>query len=194
MPGSRENEIIKHMPVLLKTVAVMKKSIPGLVVVLPLAENIETSILEPFGDSLGHTIIVKKLAYEALAYCDTAIVASGSVTLEAAILKAPTIVIYRISSFSYLIAKMLVKIDFISLPNIIAGKEIFPEFIQQLNPEKIAEKALYMLNNGREQIKSDLEAIQEKLGMFDSYQHAKNDIIQLLEHIYGTLPKASSIR
>jgi len=51
-----------------------------------------------------------------------------------------------------------------------------------------------MLNNGREQIKSDLEAIQEKLGMFDSYQHAKNDIIQLLEHIYGTLPKASSIR
>jgi lipid-A-disaccharide synthase len=89
---------------------------------------------------------------------------------------------------------MLVNVQYISLPNIIAGKEIFPEFIQRLNPEKIAEKALYMLNNGREQIKSDLEAIQVKLGMFDSYQLAKDEIIQLLEHIYGTLPKTSSVR
>ena len=97
MPGSRENEIIKHMPVLLKTISIMKKSIPGMVVVLPLAENIEENILEPFKDSLGDTVIIKKHAYDALAYCDTAIVASGSVTLEAAILKTPTIVIYQIS-------------------------------------------------------------------------------------------------
>ena len=95
-------------------------------------------------------MIIKKHAYDALAYCDTAIVASGSVTLEAAILKTPTIVIYRISSLSYLIAKMLVKIEFISLPNIIAGKAVFPEFIQDIDPEKIAEKALYMVHNGKE--------------------------------------------
>lgn len=187
MPGSRENEIKKHMPVLLKTGAIMKKSIPGMVVVLPLAENIEMAILEPFRDSFDNTTIVKKLAYDALAYCDTAIVASGSVTLEAAILKAPTIVIYRISSFSYLIAKMLVKIDFISLPNIIAGKEVFPEFIQDIDPEKIAEKALYMVHNGKEEILKDMDEIIEKLGHYNSYESARDVVIRFLEKRYGAL-------
>jgi lipid-A-disaccharide synthase len=187
MPGSRANEIVKHMPVLLKTVAVMKKSIPGMVVVLPLAENIETSIFEPFRDSLGDTIIVKKLAYDALAYCDTAIVASGSVTLEAAILKAPTIVIYRISSLSYFIAKMLVKINFISLPNIIAGKEVFPEFIQDIDPEKIAEKALDMVHNGKVEIQKEINGIIEKLGQYNSYESARDAVIGFLENRYGAL-------
>ena len=187
MPGSRENEIIKHMPVLLKTIAIMKKSIPGMVVILPLAENIETDILEPFKDSLGDTVIIKKHAYDALAYCDTAIVASGSVTLEAAILKTPTIVIYRISSLSYLIAKILVKIDFISLPNIIAGKAVFPEFIQDIDPEKIAEKALYMVHNGKEELKEDINGIIEKLGHYNSYESARDAVIGFLEKRYGTL-------
>jgi lipid-A-disaccharide synthase len=89
---------------------------------------------------------------------------------------------------------MLVDVPYISLPNIIAGKEIFPEFIQQLNPEKIAEKARYMLNNGRESIKDDIKAIHDKLGTFDSYQLANDEIVQFLEHIYGTLPKTPLVR
>lgn len=187
MPGSRENEITKHMPLLLKIVAIMKKTIPEMVVILPLADNLEMDTLEPFKDSLGDTVIIKKHAYDALAYCDTAIVASGSVTLEAAILKAPTIVIYQISSLSYLIAKMLVKIDFISLPNIIAGKAVFPEFIQDIDPEKIAEKALYMVHNGKEELKEDINGIIEKLGHYNSYESARDAVIGFLEKRYGTL-------
>jgi lipid-A-disaccharide synthase len=187
MPGSRENEITKHMPVLLKTIAIMKKSIPGMAVVLPLAENIEENIFEPFNDPLGNTVMIKKHAYDALAYCDIAIVASGSVTLEAAILKAPTIVIYRISSLSYFIAKMLVKIQFISLPNIIAGKEVFPEFVQDIDPEKIAEKALYMVHKGKQAIQEDIDGIIEKLGHHNSYESARDAVIGFLEKRYGTL-------
>jgi lipid-A-disaccharide synthase len=187
MPGSRENEIIKHMPVLLHTITIMKKSISGMVVVLPLAENIETDILESFKDSLGDTVIIKKYAYDALAYCDAAIVASGSVTLEAAILKTPTIVIYRISSLSYLVAKMLVKINFISLPNVIAGKAVFPEFIQDIDPEKIAEKTLYMVHNGKQEIQEDIDGIIEKLGHYNSYESARDAIIGFLENRYDTL-------
>jgi lipid-A-disaccharide synthase len=187
MPGSRENEIKKHMPVLLKTISIMKKSIPGMVVVLPLAENIEERILEPYKNSLGDTMVIRKHAYNALAYCDMAIVASGSVTLEAAILKAPTIVIYRISSLSYFVAKMLVKIDYISLPNIIAGKEVFPEFVQNIDPEKIAEKALSMVHNGKEAIQEEINGIIEKLGQYDSYESARETVIGFLEKRYGTL-------
>jgi lipid-A-disaccharide synthase len=187
MPGSRENEIVKHIPVLLETTSIMKKSVPGMVVVLPLAENIEEHTLEPFKTSLGDTVIIKKHAYDALAFCDTAIVASGSVTLEAAILRTPTIVIYKISLLSYIIAKILVKIDFISLPNIIAGKAVFPEFIQDIDPEKIAEKALYMVHNGKEAIQEDINGIIEKLGHYNSYESARDAIIGFLEKRYGSL-------
>ena len=187
MPGSRQNEITKHMPVLLKTVTIMKKSLSGMVVVLPLADNIEMDVLAPFKDSLGDTVIIKKHAYDALAYCDMAIAASGSVTLEAAILKTPTIVIYRISSLSYLVAKMLVKIQFISLPNVIAEKAVFPEFIQDIDPEKIAEKALYMVDNGKEVIQEDINGIIEKLGHYNSYKSAREAVIGFLEKKYGTL-------
>jgi lipid-A-disaccharide synthase len=187
MPGSRENEITKHMPVLLKTITIMKKKLPGMVVVLPLAENIEMDIFEPFKDSIGNTVIIKNHAYDTLAYCDAAIVASGSVTLEAAILKTPTIVIYRISSLSYLVAKMLVKINFISLPNVIAEKAVFPEFIQDIDPEKIAEKALHMVHNGKQEIQEDINGIIEKIGHYNSYESARDAVIGFLEKRYDTL-------
>jgi lipid-A-disaccharide synthase len=187
IPGSRENEIIKHMPVLLKTITIMKRKLPGMVVVLPLAENIEMDIFEPFKDSIGNTVIIKNHAYDTLAYCDTAIAASGSVTLEAAMLKTPTIVIYRISSLSYLVAKMLVKINFISLPNIIAEKAVFPEFIQDIDPEKIAEKALHMVHNGKQEIQEDINGIIEKIGHYNSYESARDAVIGFLEKRYDTL-------
>jgi lipid-A-disaccharide synthase len=194
LPGSRENEINKHMPILLSIITKLAQQIHNPTILLPLAENIDFRIIDKYLKGRHAIRAFKGLSYDAMAYSDIAIAASGSVTLEAAILGTPTIVIYKVSPLSYFLAKMLVDIKYISLPNIIAGKEIFPEFIQQLNPEKIAEKALYMLNNGRENIKDDIKAIHDKLGSFDSYQHAHDEIVQLLEHIYGTLLKASTVR
>jgi len=194
LPGSRENEVNKHMPVLLSIITKLEQQIRKPTILLPLAESIELHSVEKH--LAGHHAIrtFKGLSYDALAYSDLAIAASGSVTLEAAILGTPTIVIYKISALSYFLAKLLVNVQYISLPNIIAGKEIFPEFIQELNPEKIAEKALYMLNNVQDNTKNDIESLKIKLGTFDSYQLAKNEIIQLLEQIYGTLPQAPSVR
>jgi lipid-A-disaccharide synthase len=182
LPGSRENEVKKHMPILLSVLEKLKHHVHKPTILLPLAQNIDLHLMEQLLE--GHPMVkmFKGLSYDALAYSDIAIAASGSVTLEAAILGTPTIVIYKVSLLSYALARMLVNIKYISLPNIIAGKEIFPEFIQQLNAETIAEKALYMLNNGREQIKKDIELLKSKLGTFDSYQLAKNEIIQLLGH------------
>jgi lipid-A-disaccharide synthase len=194
LPGSRENEVKKHMPILLSIITELEQRVHKPTILLPLAESIDSHLIDKYLAG-PHTIrAFKGMPYDALAYSDLAIAASGSVTLEAAILGTPTIVIYKVSLLSYFLARMLVDIQYISLPNIIAGKEIFPEFIQQLNPEKIAEKALYMLNNGRGQIKNDLEVMKEKLGLFDSYQYAKDEIIGLIEHIYGSLPKTPSVR
>lgn len=194
LPGSRENEVNKHMPILLSIVAKLKQHFRKPTILLPLADNIDFTIMEKHLTGNPAIRMFKGMPYDAMAYSDLAIAASGSVTLEAAILGTPTIVIYKVSLLSYAIARMLVDVQYISLPNIIAGKEIFPEFIQKLNPETIAEKALYMLNNGQGQIKNDLETMKAKLGMFDSYQYAKDEIIRLIEQMYGTLPKTPSVR
>ncbi|HOE17353.1 MAG TPA: lipid-A-disaccharide synthase [Syntrophorhabdaceae bacterium] len=189
MPGSRENEIRRHMPVLLKSVEKIKGRVGRLAVLLPLADNIDASALDRFREGLKDCTVIRGQSCDALAYSDLAIVSSGSATLEAAILGTPTIVIYRISRLSYSIARMVVKIKHISLPNIIAGKEVFPEFVQRMPPEKIAEKALYMINNGKDSIKKDTDEILARLGRYDSYERAKDIVVEFLEKRYGPLPQ-----
>jgi lipid-A-disaccharide synthase len=181
MPGSRKNEIARHMPPLAKIVAAMRRSLPDLTVLVPLAESMDDRVITPYLQGIPGVIPVKKSSHNALAYCDAAIVASGSATLEAALLKAPTAIIYRISWFSYAIARLVVHVDFIGLPNIIAGKEIFPEFIQSLDTETIASKALSMIDKGRWDVAGELGSIVDKLKKQDSYRLAADTIINFLE-------------
>ena len=181
MPGSRKNEIARHMPPLAKIVAAMRRSLPDLTVLVPLAESMDDRVVTPYLQEIPGAIPVKKSSHNALAYCDAAIVASGSATLEAALLKAPTAIIYRISWFSYAIARLIVHVDFIGLPNIIAGKEIFPEFIQSLDTETIASKALSMIDKGRWDVAGELGSIVDKLKKQDSYRLAADTIINFLE-------------
>jgi lipid-A-disaccharide synthase len=188
MPGSREKEIEKHMPVLVKTIERMNLHLKMSRVLLPLAENIDRSKVEAFYNSKTPITYLEGLSYDALFYSDMAIIASGSAALEAAMLGTPTIVIYRIPRLSYILAKFLVKIKFVSLPNIIAEREVFPEFIQRLDPEKIAEKALHMLNNGREGVKRDLDEIKSKFPDTDSYDLAQKAIVEFLKGTDGAKP------
>jgi len=187
MPGSRDNEIEKHMPVLMDIVEVVRKKIKNLTILLPLAENIDQKIIEKHCGNNIEITYLRNLSYDALSNSDLAIIASGSATLEAAILGTPTIVIYKVSAFSYLAARLLVKINYISLPNIIAGKEVFPEFIQNFDVEKIAEKALYMLNNGKEKVKTEIDNIKRRIGNEDSYKTAAKTIVEFLEQKYGAI-------
>lgn len=187
MPGSRDNEVEKHMPILMDIIEAIEKRVENLKILLPLAENIDQKIIEKYQKGNIEITYLKGLSYDALANSDLAIIASGSATLEAAILGTPTIVIYKISPLSYVFARLLVKINYISLPNIIAGKEVFPEFIQTFDVEKIAEKALYMLSNGKEKIKVEIDNMKIKLGKEHSYKMAAKIIVEFLEHTHGAL-------
>ena len=191
MPGSRENEIAKHMPVLLRIIGRLRQSLAQMAVILPVAETISREIFEPFVREDPEIHLLEGASSDALASSDIALVASGSATLEAAILNCPTIVIYKISPFSFFVAKHLVKVGYISLPNLIAGREIFPEYIQDLDPESIAERALHVLNNEIERMKNDMEEVRRKLGRSDSYGLARDAVIQFLEGIYGPLSATS---
>ena len=189
MPGSRDNEIAKHMPTLLRIADILAKRFVGLKVLVPLADTIDPSLVEKHIAGRANVLPLRGLSHDALAHTHLAIVASGSATLEAAILGTPTIVIYEVSTLSYILARMLVKVKHISLPNIIAGREVFPEFIQHFNAEDVAEKAVYMLNKGRDGLKKDIDEIRMKLGAFDSYRLASEEIILFLEQRYGPVRK-----
>jgi lipid-A-disaccharide synthase len=186
MPGSRTNEIEKLMPLMEKVAEQLKKSFPGIKALLPVAENLDDMLIRKYRGN--ETIIpFKGRSHDALAACDIAIMASGSATLEAAILGAPTIVVYKISALSYAVAKMIVKVSHISLPNIIMEEEVFPEFIQRLKVEDIAEKAIYMLKNGRKSLQGKTEEIRRKLGTYDSYGMAGESVVQFLKEKYGVI-------
>jgi lipid-A-disaccharide synthase len=187
MPGSRKNEIAKHLPILLQVIGQLKRRLKDMAVLLPIAENIDRSIIEPFMKDHPDIRLLDGASHDALAGSDIALVASGSATLEAAILDCPTIVIYRISTFSFFVAKHLVKVEYISLPNLIAGREIFPEYIQDLKAESIAERVVHVLHNETARMRSDMEEVRAKLGTSDSYGLARDAVIQFLEQTYGPL-------
>ncbi|MGD0235143.1 MAG: lipid-A-disaccharide synthase [Syntrophorhabdales bacterium] len=194
MPGSRENEIARHMPVLLQVINRLRHNLKNMVVLLPVAENIDRRVIEAFTKDNLEIRLLEGASRDALASSDVALVASGSATLEAAILDCPTIVIYKVSAFSFFAAKHLVKVDYISLPNLIAGREIFPEYIQDLEAESIAERVLHVLNNETASMKNDMEEVRRKLGTSDSYGLARDAVIQFLERIYGPLSATSQVR
>jgi lipid-A-disaccharide synthase len=187
MPGSRENEIRGLMPLISEVARYLRPKLPGMACLLPVAKNIDRRFVEQFVGAETEITVLEGHAREALAASDAAIVASGSATLEAAILDCPTVVIYKISALSYLIARLVVNVKYISLPNLIAGREVFPEYVQQLQPERIAEKLLHVIHIERARIKNDMEEVRKKLGASDSYLNARDAVFRFLEQTYGPL-------
>jgi lipid-A-disaccharide synthase len=168
LPGSRTSEVIKLLPEMLKTAEILAQKIPDIQFVLPLADTLEENMVNEIISRF--TIRVKVIGghtYDVISCMDLGIVASGTATLETALLGVPMIIIYKISPLSYFIGKLIVNVKNIGLANIIAGKTVVPELIQnEASGENIAQEALAILNNAerRKQIIEELTAIRSKLG------------------------------
>ena len=105
--------------------------------------------------------------YRVLKACDLALVASGTATLEAAILETPMVIVYRVSTFSYWIGRMVISVPFIGLVNLVAGEEVVPELIQgDVTPKRLAQEAMILLDHDerRRDMVRKLRALREKLG------------------------------
>ena len=193
MPGSRPNEVKKHMPVLLEVAEYLDRELGRYTVLLPVADSLDERVFTPYIKGRDNIVLVRGLAYDALQHSDVALIASGSAALEAAILGVPSLVLYRMSCLSYLVARMVVKVPYISLPNLIAGKEVFPEFIQRLHPGRIAKSVVSMLRNDRSAVKGELDLVRNRLGTpgSDPYETAGKEILQFLEHTYGPLSQTA---
>ena len=153
MPGSRGGEVSRLGPLFLQAAALLHRQRPGLRFVLPCASAPRRDQLEQMlaGQDL-HLELLDGRSHEALAACDAVLIASGTATLEALLHKRPMVVAYRVANMTYRILKRLVKSTFFSLPNLLAGRQLVPEFIQdEATAEALAEAVSALLHDGQEQ-------------------------------------------
>ena len=161
LPGSRKQEIKVKLPIMLDAV----KSLKNYQIVIAGAPNQTAKMYEEF-EAQGCKIIFGQ-TYDLLSNSEAAIVTSGTATLETAILNIPEVVCYKGSWISYFIARSLIKINYISLVNLIMDQQIVKELIQgECNSFKIREELDLLLNdkNYREAMLSNFEIMREKLG------------------------------
>jgi lipid-A-disaccharide synthase len=157
------------MPELLRAAQILKREMPDLQFVLPLADTLEeTSVTEIISRFDVKVKVVSGHTYDVISCADLALVASGTATLETALLGVPMIIVYKISLLSYFIGRLFVHVKNIGLVNIIADKTIVPELIQgDASGKRIAAEALLILKNGerKQEMIKELAAIRAKLGV-----------------------------
>ncbi|HXN05722.1 MAG TPA: lipid-A-disaccharide synthase [Nitrospiria bacterium] len=184
-PGSRESELGKLLPVMLASAKILRKGIPRLQFLLPVAPTFTLdNIQRRMGRDLEHVRPVKGDSSRVMAACDVIMVASGTATLQAAIIGVPMVVIYKVSRFTYWIGKFLLKIKQISLVNIISGDTIVTELIQdEANPDRISHEIKTLLNDHhiRNGMLRKLGKLRHILGERKASVRAAESVLRLLK-------------
>ena len=175
LPGSRQQEVNYHWPLFIDTVERIKHSIPELQIVVAKSSNVvfkEIPIDYKFEED----------AQKAILAGTAALVCSGTATLECAIETVPMVVCYKLNPISWKIAKLLTKIKYTAIVNLIANERVVPECIQdEMNPGNLSEQLLPLLDttsNLRSRMISDLEGVKRELGNPGVYERAAESILE----------------
>lgn len=167
LPGSRRNEIERHMPILSETAERLHKDHPGLHFVIPIAGTIsKEKIMRYFSKSQLPISFIQGQALDCMAAADFVIVASGTASLECALLEKPMCIIYKSSFLTYLLAMKLIKVKFLGLCNLLANRMIVPEFLQyDCNINELVRYVSYFLNDSTqpEKMITQLSAMKASL-------------------------------
>jgi lipid-A-disaccharide synthase len=165
LPGSRHGEVARHMPFLLDAAR-------------RIAEGHPASFILALPPGFGHSVkfwernqsesiqVIEGKTWDALAYSDLALAASGTVTMEAALLGTPMVTFYRVNALSWLLGRWLVRAPFLSMVNLVAGRCVAPELIQsEMTGERIAAEATRLLSDdgAREEMRAGLLEVKAKL-------------------------------
>ncbi len=184
LPGSRRQEVKRHLPVMAKAGAIMKKEQPDLQFILPCASTIDAGeIRNILCDNPLKVVVIENQTCEAINLADVVIACSGTASLESAYLGKPLIVVYRISCITWLIAKVLIKVRNIAMVNIIAGKKVVPEFLQfHARPPLIAREAMRLLKDStyRQEMLGELEKVRNALGAPGASERAAHAILETI--------------
>tara|TARA_R100001015_G_C4590812_1_gene146313 strand:+ start:1 stop:1026 length:1026 start_codon:yes stop_codon:yes gene_type:complete len=194
MPGSRKDEVQRLAPVFIAAALLCLEKKPDLCFVIPCANErrreqidgmLAQALLPPaIRDAF---IVTDGRSHEAMQASDLVLLASGTATLEALLLKRPMVVCYRLSALTWALARRLVKIPFISLPNLLAGRELVPELLQdQVTAPVVSAEVLAWLDDPerQESLYDAFEAIHQSIRL-DADQQAAAAVSQLLDASAG---------
>ncbi|MBU4330751.1 MAG: lipid-A-disaccharide synthase [Acidobacteria bacterium] len=186
LPGSRGSEIRHHASILMEALALIHKQFAAQFVVVK-AEHLSPGILkEAFPGDIIPNVLIEEDSYDALAAADLALSSCGTANLEAALLETPVIAFYRLSPLTYRLGKPFVRINRYSIVNILAGKTVIPELIQdQFTPGNLAAETARILENAevRDAMVEEFRLIRAELGESKASENAAAELHRLIQKI-----------
>jgi len=171
LPGSRRNEVRSSLPIQLEAAAALHARAPRVAFALALAPTISADLVEPLVAAAGLPATLQLdiragRTYEVLRAADAALSKPGTITVEAALLGTPMVVAARVNPLTAFIARRVVEVPSFTMPNLIAGESVVPEFLQEeADPERIADAlAALLCGEARERQLAQLAMVRERLG------------------------------
>jgi lipid-A-disaccharide synthase len=167
LPGSRPNEIRAVLPGLLGAARIIREQLPSTQFVLARAPHLADELFKDVGAANVGTVMIEGATDDVLAVADVALVASGTVTVQAAIHECPMVVVYRLSPLTYKLGRPFVHVDTFAMVNLVAGRTVVPELMQDdFTPAAVADRALTLLRDpeAASRMRAELRAIRGKLG------------------------------
>ncbi|MEE9321011.1 MAG: lipid-A-disaccharide synthase [Granulosicoccus sp.] len=184
LPGSRRGEIQRNLPVMLTTAHRLLEHIPNCRFLLPLAPTLARTDLDSMLDNSLPITIAEGQACDAMRAADAVLTASGTATLETALIGTPMVVMYVINPINHALMKRMIRIDDIALVNIVAGKRIVPEFIQQAaDPQAMADALIPLLHDTdtMQRMREELAIVKARMGEGGASQRVAKLIVRVLE-------------
>jgi len=187
LPGSRRSEIKRILPLQLAAAEILHQQKPDLQFVIPIASTLSDDAFKADLQQYSHLNVklVKDLSYNVMQCCDAIIAASGTATLEIALMGIPNCITYKVAHLSYAILKRMVKIEHIGLVNIVAEKGIIKEFLQyDAKPKSIAEEITKILDDTeyRNAMINELNLVRDKLGKSGGVNNMAELVLEMLEN------------
>jgi len=188
LPGSRRNELHTILPDLVRTAGLIAASVPSAQFVIARAPHLDEDLFAPLAAwpaGAARPIVVEGQTDAVLASADVAVVASGTVTVQAALHGCPMVVVYRVGPLTYTLGKPLVHVDTYAMVNLVAGRRVVPELIQDaFTPEAAAAEALRVLTEPSHaaRVKADLAEVRAKLGTAGASRRAAEAVVEIARH------------
>jgi lipid-A-disaccharide synthase len=180
LPGSRRNEVRLILPGLAAAAGMIRARVPDSQFMLARAPHLPDELFAHVSGIPAPCSIVEGVADDVLAAADVALVASGTVTVQAALHECPMVVVYRLSPLTYRLGRPFVQVDTFAMVNLVAGRRIVTELIQDdFTAERVAEEALRLLGDARAAacMRADLRAVRDRLGAPGASRRAAKAVV-----------------
>jgi lipid-A-disaccharide synthase len=186
LPGSRRGEVERHMPVMLEAVRIIAGQMPDVTFTIPLAPTLHRGDVEHYLAGFPVPITVREGAFhEVVGAADAAVVSSGTATVETALIGTPMVVIYRLNALTFALARLLVRVPYIAMVNLISERRVVPELIQnEASGEGIARELLTILRDDavRADMKRDLTEVAARIGKPGAPGRVARRVVEFLYH------------